>query len=41
MIRVESDTIGEIGLEIIQQIVNKWEKDEMGKLAILYYIAEE
>lgn len=41
MIRVESTTIEESSLGLIQKAVNNLEKDGMGRLAILYYVAEE
>ena len=41
MIRVESTTIEESRLGLIQKAVNNLEKDGMGKLTILYYVAEE
>ena len=41
MIRVASNTIDGVRVGLIQKAVNNMEKDWMGILAILYYVAEE
>lgn len=41
MIRVASNTIDGVRVGLIQKAVNNMEKDGMGILAILYYVAEE
>ena len=41
MIRVESNTIDGVRVGLVQKAVNNMEKDGMGRLAILYYVAEE
>ncbi len=41
MIKVKSNTIDEVRVGLVQKAVNNMEKDGMGILAILYYVAEE